>query len=51
MSVVLNVKGLSKQYLKFRLHDVSFEIQRGTIMGLIGRNGQQVIPLVLTLIP
>lgn len=39
MSVVLSVKGLTKQYPKFRLHDVSFEIQSGTIMGLIGRNG------------
>ena len=39
MSAVLSVKGLSKQYPKFRLHDVSFEIQSGTIMGLIGRNG------------
>ena len=39
MSVVLSVKHLKKEYEKFKLDDISFEIESGTIMGLIGRNG------------
>lgn len=39
MSVVLSVKNLQKEYPKFKLENVSFEIESGTIMGLIGRNG------------
>lgn len=39
MAAVLKVEGLCKTYPKFRLEDVSFELQRGSIMGLIGRNG------------
>ncbi len=38
MSVVLSVKHLKKEYEKFKLDDISFEIESGTIMGLIGRN-------------
>ena len=36
---VLEVKGLCKSYPKFRLEDVSFRLEKGRIMGLIGRNG------------
>lgn len=36
---VLTVKGLSKQYARFALRDVSFSVKRGEIMGFIGRNG------------
>lgn len=36
---VLSVNGLCKEYPKFSLKNVSFGIERGTIMGFIGRNG------------
>lgn len=36
---VLSVKNLCKTYPAFSLKDVSFEIEKGSIMGFIGRNG------------
>ena len=36
---VLCIKGLCKNYGAFRLQGVSFDVQRGEIMGFIGRNG------------
>lgn len=39
MSVVLSVRNLKKEYPKFTLDNISFEIESGSIMGLIGRNG------------
>ena len=36
---MLQVQNLCKQYPAFCLQDVSFEIESGRIMGLIGRNG------------
>ena len=39
MSTILKVTGLRKEYPKFTLNDISFEIESGQIMGLIGRNG------------
>ena len=39
MTPALSVKGLCKEYPAFRLDRVSFEVQPGSIMGLIGRNG------------
>lgn len=39
MIPVLEVKGLCKEYPKFRLQNVSFQVEQGTIMGFIGRNG------------
>lgn len=36
---ILRLDGLCKQYPAFRLDNVSFSMQAGTIMGLIGRNG------------
>lgn len=36
---ILKIDGLCKQYPAFRLDNVSFSMQAGTIMGLIGRNG------------
>lgn len=36
---VLEVKGLCKEYPSFRLEDVSFAVEPGSIMGFIGRNG------------
>mgnify|MGYP004472639373 FL=1 len=39
MSVILSVRHLTKKYEKFTLDDLSFEVESGMIMGLIGRNG------------
>lgn len=39
MSVILSVRHLKKEYKKFTLDDISFEVDSGMIMGLIGRNG------------
>ena len=39
MENILEVKNLSKKYDKFELKDVSFELPKGMIMGLIGENG------------
>ena len=36
---ILRVDGLSKRYPAFCLRDVSFSIEEGRVMGLIGRNG------------
>lgn len=36
---ILQVRGLCKTYPKFRLENVSFSVEAGSIMGLIGRNG------------
>ena len=36
---VLDVQGLCKTYPAFRLEDVSFSVEAGSIMGFIGRNG------------
>lgn len=36
---ILKINGLVKEYPKFKLGEVSFEVKEGTIMGFIGRNG------------
>lgn len=36
---ILRTESLCKTYPAFRLHDVSFSIEEGRVMGLIGRNG------------
>ena len=36
---LLEVKGLTKRYPKFILKNVSFSLEQGRIMGLIGKNG------------
>ena len=39
MDTILKVEGLCKKYPKFTLQDISFTMESGRIMGLIGRNG------------
>lgn len=39
MEEVLRISNLCKQYPSFRLQDVSFAVEKGMIMGFIGRNG------------
>ncbi len=39
MGKVLSVTNLTKEYPKFTLDNISFEMESGSIMGLIGRNG------------
>jgi len=36
---VLNVYNIIKEYPSFKLDDISFAVEKGTIMGFIGRNG------------
>lgn len=38
-SPLLRVSGLSKRYPSFKLSSVSFSVRRGSIVGLVGRNG------------
>ena len=39
MSTLLEVSNLNKNYRKFALHDISFSLPEGCIMGLIGETG------------
>jgi ABC-2 type transport system ATP-binding protein len=53
MSQALEVRNLRKVYKGFRLHDVSFDLPTGYIMGLIGPNGAgktTIIKLIMNLI-
>lgn len=36
---VLQVEHITKEYPGFRLEDVSFAVEKGTVMGFVGRNG------------
>ena len=36
---ILSIQNLSKHYEKFTLKDVSFSLEKGYIIGFIGRNG------------
>lgn len=53
MENILEIKDLNKEYKNFILKDVSFNIPKGSIMGLIGENGAgktTIIKLILNLI-
>lgn len=39
MEYAIEVKNLNKQYKKFKLDNVTFNVEKGTIMGFIGENG------------
>lgn len=39
MDYILQVNGLTKKYADFTLDHITFELPKGTIMGLIGENG------------
>lgn len=39
MEQILSIRNLCKQYPAFRLQGVSFAVEKGMIMGFIGRNG------------
>ncbi|HHX71108.1 MAG: ABC transporter ATP-binding protein [Miniphocaeibacter sp.] len=39
MTKILEINNLNKKYDKFQLKDVSFNLEEGAIMGLVGRNG------------
>lgn len=46
----LEIRGLRKSFGKFLLDDISFEVEKGSVMGLIGENGAgktTVIKLIL----
>jgi len=50
---ILNVEKLSKNYIDFKLKDITFSLPKGSIMGLIGENGAgktTTIKLILNLI-
>ncbi|WP_350344275.1 ABC transporter ATP-binding protein [Proteinivorax tanatarense] len=53
MSKVLEVNNVSKDYRDFRLNDISFSLEKGYIMGLIGPNGSgktTTIKLIMNLL-
>ena len=39
MDKILDIRGLCKRYPAFALKDVSFSVEKGQIMGFVGRNG------------
>ena len=53
MENVLEVRKLRKKYDSFELQDISLDLPRGSIMGLVGQNGAgktTAIKLILNLI-
>ncbi|MGN0507492.1 MAG: ATP-binding cassette domain-containing protein [Lachnospiraceae bacterium] len=48
--VALKVTGLRKKYRSFELKEISFELQQGFILGLVGRNGAGKTTLMKSLI-
>lgn len=53
MNNILEVKNLSKEYKNFKLDNVSFNLERGYIMGFIGPNGagkSTTIKLIMNLL-
>ena len=51
--LALEVKSLSKEFQDFKLDNVSFELEKGMVMGLVGENGAgktTIIKLILNAI-
>ncbi len=52
-NLALDIKNLSKEFEDFRLDNISFELQKGMVMGLVGENGAgktTIIKLILNAI-
>ena len=47
---ILRIDGVGKKYRGFSLENISFQIPRGTIMGLLGRNGAGKTTLIQLLL-
>ncbi len=47
---MLKLENLSKKYEKFELKNISFELEKGSIMGLIGKNGAGKTTLISTIL-
>ena len=50
MEYAIQVKDLTKHYKDFTLDHISFELPRGTVMGLIGENGAGKSTLINSLL-
>ena len=53
MKYAIEVKNLNKSYDNFKLKDISFKLETGTIMGIVGENGagkSTIIKAILGLI-
>ena len=53
MDNILEIKNLGKSYKNFRLDDITFNVERGTVMGFIGPNGagkSTIIKLIMNLV-
>lgn len=44
--LALEIKGVSKSFKDFKIDNVSFQIEKGMIMGLIGQNGAEKTTLL-----
>ena len=50
MNNVIEIKNLSKTYDKFKLDDISLNISKGIIVGLIGENGAGKTTLIKSIL-
>ena len=49
MKYAIEVKNLNKSYDNFKLKDISFKLETGTIMGIVGENGAGKSTIINTL--